>query len=162
MTETTFSPNANLTRAQFLTLLAKFDGVDLTKYDTTNAGFADVKPDHWFNEVVCWAVENEFTSGLSETRFGPNENITRAQLARFFMVYTEKKGFDVSKIADISSFPDADKVQVWAESAVKWAVAEGLIAGMSNGDLAPNGNATRAQAARIIMMYADKKFTPIT
>ncbi len=162
MTETTFSPNANLTRAQFLTLLAKLDGVDLTKYDTTNAGFADVKPDHWFNEVVCWAVENEFTSGLSETRFGPNENITRAQLARFFMVYTEKKGFDVSKIADISSFPDADKVQVWAESAVKWAVAEGLIAGMSNGDLAPNGNATRAQAARIIMMYADKKFTPIT
>ena len=157
MTETTFAPNNNLTRAQFLTLLAKLDGVDLTKYDTTDSGFADVKTDHWFNEVVCWAVENQFTSGLTATTFGPNANITRSQLARFFYVYTEKKGYDVSKSADLSIFPDADKVQSWAETPVKWAVAEGLIAGM-NGNLAPNGNATRTQAARIIMMYANIDF----
>ncbi len=158
MNDTTFAPNKNLTRAEFLTLLAKFDGVDLTIYDTTDAGFEDVKTDHWFNEVVCWAVENDLTSGISETRFGPNNNITRSQLARFFYVYTEKKGYDVSKETDISAFPDSSKVQGWAEHAVKWAVAEGLISGMSDGSLAPNGNATRAQAARIIMIYANTEF----
>ena len=161
MTDTTFAPNNNLTRAQFLTLLAKFDGVDLTKYDTTDAGFEDVKTNHWFNEVVCWAVENEYTSGISETKFGPNNNITRSQLARFFQIYTEKKGLDVSKEADLSVFPDAGKVQGWALPSVKWAVAEGLIAGMTNGDLAPNGNATRAQAARIFMIYANTDFAGI-
>ncbi len=159
MTETTFAPNNNLTRAQFLTLLAKIDGVDLTVYDTVESGFEDVKTSHWFNEVVCWAVENEFTSGLSETKFGPNANITRSQLARFFYVYTEKSGYDVSKTADLSIFPDASKVQSWAEVPVKWAVAEGLIAGI-NGNLTPNGNATRAQAARIIMMYTNIDTSP--
>ena len=87
MTDTTFVPNGNLTRAQFLTLLAKLDGVDLTQYDTTEAGFSDVKTSHWFNKVVCWAVEQGITSGLSETKFGPNNNVTRAQLARFFYVF---------------------------------------------------------------------------
>ena len=153
MTETIFAPNSNLTRAQFLTLLAKYDGVDLSVYDTADAGFEDVKSAHWFNEVVCWAVENGYTSGISETRFGPNNNITRAQLARFFYVYTEKNNYDVSEAADILAFPDAGKVQAWAEVPVKWAVAKGLIAGI-NGNLSPNGNATRAQAARIFMMYS--------
>ncbi|MBR6514941.1 MAG: S-layer homology domain-containing protein [Clostridia bacterium] len=160
MTETTFAPNANLTRAQFLTLLAKFDGVDLTQYEGKDAGFSDVKPSHWWNEVINWAVENEYTSGIGDGKFGPSNNITRAQLARFFYVYTEKKGLDVSKTADISAFPDASKVQSWAEVPVKWAVAENLIAGM-NGNLAPNGNATRAQAARIFMMYANTDFAPV-
>ncbi len=160
MTETTFAPNNNLTRAQFLTLLAKYDGVDLEQYKGKDAGFEDVKPDYWFNEVVCWAVENEYTSGISETKFGPSNNITRSQLARFFQVYTEKEGFDVSKEADLSVFPDAGKVQEWALPSVKWAVAEGLIAG-SNGNLDPNGNATRAQAARIFMMYANTEFAVV-
>ena len=158
MTETTFAPNNNLTRAQFLTLLAKLDGVDLTMYDTVESGFEDVKTNHWFNEVVCWAVENEFTSGLSETKFGPNNNITRAQLARFFYVYTEKKGFDVSVSADLSAFEDANKIQGWAVPSVKWAVAKGLITGTTATTLAPNATATRAQAARIIMMYAATNF----
>ncbi|MBQ3183569.1 MAG: S-layer homology domain-containing protein, partial [Clostridia bacterium] len=158
MTETTFAPNNNLTRAQFLTLLAKLDGVDLTMYDTVESGFEDVKTNHWFNEVVCWAVENEFTSGLSETKFGPNNNITRAQLARFFYVYTEKKGFDVSVSADLSAFEDANKIQDWAVPSVKWAVAKGLITGTTATTLAPNATATRAQAARIIMMYSATNF----
>ncbi len=158
MTETTFAPNNNLTRAQFLTLLAKLDGADLTHYDAAESGFDDVKTDHWFNEVVCWAVENEFTSGLTPTTFGPNNNITRSQLARFFYVYTEKRGLNVSAEADLSVFEDADKIQEWAVDPVKWAVAEGLISGLDATTLAPNATATRAQAARIIMMYADSAF----
>ena len=160
MNDTTFAPNANLTRAQFLTLLAKFDGVDLAQYEGKDAGFEDVKTSHWWNNVINWAVENEYTSGISETKFGPSNNITRSQLARFFQVYTEKEGFDVSDAADLSIFPDAGKVQEWAVPSVKWAVAKGLIAG-SNGKLEPNGNATRAQAARIFMMYANTEFKKV-
>lgn len=157
MTEDTFAPNNNLTRAQFLMMLAKADGADLEQYKGVDSGFEDVKPNHWFNEVVCWAVENGYTSGLSETKFGPNNNITRAQLARFFYVYVEKNGMDVSEAADLSDFPDASKVQSWAEVPVKWAVARGFIAGMS-GNLVPNGNSTRAQAARIMMLVAEAEF----
>lgn len=158
MSDTTFVPNGNLTRAQYLTLLAKFDGVDLTKYESTNAGFTDVKIDHWFNEVVCWAVENEYTSGIGNGKFGPNNNITRAQLARFFYVYTQKKGKDTSDRADISGFEDSGKVQDWAIEPVKWAVSTGLITGISSTTLAPNATATRAQAARIFMIYANTAF----
>ncbi len=159
MNDTTFAPNKNLTRAEFLTLLAKVDGVDLTQYDTTETGFEDVKTSHWYNEVVAWAVENELTSGISETKFGPNNSITRSQLARFFKLYTEKKGYDVSAKADISAFVDADKVQAWATDSVEWAVAMNLISGVGNDQLAPNATATRAQAARMIMIYTTLEFS---
>ena len=159
MTEDTFAPNKNLTRAEFLMMLAKADGADLTQYENTDSGFEDVRPNHWFNEVVCWAVENGYTSGLSETKFGPNNNITRAQLARFFYVYFENNGKDVSDSADLSAFTDAGKVQSWAEVSVKWAVARGFISGVKEGVLDPNGNATRAQAARIMMLVCEADFS---
>ena len=149
MTADTFVPNGNITRAQFLVMLAKLDGVDLTQYDTTDSGFTDVKTSHWFNEVVCWAVENKLTAGLTETTFGPNANVTRAQLARFFYVYSEKNGIAVDGRADISAFPDASKVANWAQDAIAWAVDAGVIGGVKKGDvnyLEPNGTATRAQA----------------
>ncbi len=149
MTETTFVPNGNITRAQFLVMLAALDGADLDAYKGKDSGFDDVKPGHWFNEEVCWAVENGITSGLSETKFGPNDNVTRAQLARFFHVYSEKNGIDVEGKADLSIFPDAAKVPEWARPSVAWAVDAGLISGVAKGDqnyLDPNGTATRAQA----------------
>ncbi|MBQ3183785.1 MAG: S-layer homology domain-containing protein [Clostridia bacterium] len=161
MNDTTFAPNKNLTRAEFLTLLAKVDGVDLTQYDTTETGFEDVKTSHWYNEVVAWAVENELTSGISETQFGPNVSITRSQLARFFKLYTEKKGYDVSAKADLASFVDAGKVQEWAADSVEWAVAMNLISGVGNDMLAPNATATRAQAARMIMIYTTLEFSVV-
>ena len=159
MTETTFVPNGKLTRAQFLTILAKLDGIDLTKYEATDAGFEDVKTSHWYNEVVCWAVENEYTSGISETKFGPNNNITRSQLARFFYVYSQSKGIDVDGRAELAAFPDIAKLQEWAKAPVEWAVSAGLISGVSKNGvnyLEPNGTATRAQAA--VMFKAFDEF----
>ena len=156
MTETTFVPNGKLTRAQFLTILAKLDGVDLTKYDTADSGFTDVKTSHWYNEVVCWAVENGITSGLSKTLFGPNNNVTRAQLARFFYVYSEKNGINVDGRADLSAFPDVEKVADWAKTPVEWAVNAGLISGVAKDGknyLDPNGTATRAQATVMFKAY---------
>ncbi|MBQ3182083.1 MAG: S-layer homology domain-containing protein, partial [Clostridia bacterium] len=158
MTETTFVPSGKLTRAQFLTILAKLDGVDLTKYDMTDAGFEDVKTSHWYNEVVCWAVENNYTSGISETEFGPNNNITRSQLARFFYVYSESKGIDIDGRAELSAFPDISKLQEWAKIPVEWAVSAGLISGVGKDGvsyLEPNGTATRAQAAVMFKAFDD-------
>ncbi|MBQ4562756.1 MAG: S-layer homology domain-containing protein [Clostridia bacterium] len=158
MTETTFVPNGKLTRAQFLTILAKLDGVDLTQYDTADAGFTDVKTSHWYNEVVCWAVEKGYTSGLSTEKFGPNVDITRAQLARFFYVYSEKNGINVDGRADLSSFPDVKKVADWARTSVEWAVDAGLISGVAREGknyLDPNGTATRAQATVMFKAYDD-------
>ena len=159
MSENTFAPNGKLTRAQFLTLLAKLDGVDLTQYDTTDAGFEDVKTAHWFNEVVCWAVEKGYTSGLSETKFGPNANVTRAQVARFFYVYSEKNGIDITGSEDLSVFPDVNAVQNWAKTPLEWAVAAKLISGTAAKDgktyLDPNGTATRAQATVMFKGFDD-------
>ncbi len=158
MSETTFVPNGKLTRAQFLTLLAKLDGVDLTQYDTTDAGFADVKTAHWFNEVVCWAVEKGYTSGLSATTFGPNANVTRAQVARFFYVYCEKNGISIDGAADLSVYPDVAKVANWAKAPMEWAVNAGLISGVAKDGvnyLDPNGTATRAQATVMFKGFDD-------
>ncbi len=158
MTENTFVPNGNLTRAQFLTLLAKLDGVDLTQYDETDAGFEDVKVAHWYNEVVCWAVEQGITSGLSATKFGPNNNVTRAQVARFFYVYSEKNGINVEGREDLTVFPDVAKVADWAKTPMEWAVAAGLISGTSKEGktyLDPNGTATRAQATVMFKGFDD-------
>ena len=160
MTENTFVPNNNLTRAQFLTILANYDGVDLTAYEGRDAGFEDVKPAHWWNEAICWAVERGYTAGVSETAFGPNNNITREQLTRFFYVYSEKNFYNVSERADLSAYTDADKIGSWARENVEWAVAKGLISGTSETELSPRGNATRAQAARIIMLYNELGLEP--
>lgn len=158
MTDTTFVPNGNITRAQFLVMLASLDGVDLDTYAGKDAGFSDVKPSHWFNEEVCWAVEKGITSGLSETQFGPNNKITRAQLARFFYVYSEKNGVNVEGKSDISVFPDAGKVQDWAKVPVEWAVNAGIINGIKKNDinyLDPNGTATRSQATVMFKAFDD-------
>ena len=89
MTETTFQPNGTLTRAQFVQMLAMYDGVDLEEYKGMDSGFDDVKSNHWFNAPVCWAVEQGYVAGLSETRFGPNEkiNIHRVYLKDYLTVF---------------------------------------------------------------------------
>ena len=133
--------------------------MDLTQYDTTDAGFTDVKTSHGDNEVVCWAVEKGYTSGISETLFGPNNNITRSQLARFFYVYSESKSIYVEGKAELSAFPDIAKLQEWAKPSVEWAVSAGLISGTSKNGVSyldPNGTATRAQAA--VMFKAFDEF----
>ena len=158
MTENTFVPTGNITRAQFLVMLAKLDGVDLEQYAQTDSGFEDVKVAHWFNKVVCWAVEKGYTSGISETKFGPNNQITRSQLARFFYVYSEKNGINVEGRADLSVFPDGESVRSWAKESVEWAVDAGLISGVAKNGvnyLTPDGTATRAQATVMFKGYDD-------
>ncbi len=158
MTETTFVPNGNLTRAQYITILANVHGADLTQYENAVSGFEDVKNSHWYNNAVCWAVENKITSGISPTKFGPNNDVTRAQLARFFYTYSEMNGVSLDGRADLSTYPDEKKVPAWARDSVEWAVDAKLISGVKRGEndyLDPNGTATRAQATVMFKAFDD-------
>ncbi|MBR6513929.1 MAG: S-layer homology domain-containing protein [Clostridia bacterium] len=153
MSEDTFAPNGTLTRAQFVQILAMYDGADLSVYNGLSCGFDDVKPGHWYNNAVCWAYSQGYVNGMSETRFAPNEPITREQFARILYVYAESWDADVSYRADLSAFEDENKVSSWAYEQVQWAVAIGIISGVSDTALAPRNNATRAQACRMIMTF---------
>ncbi len=151
MTETTFEPNGTLTRAQFVQILAMYAGAELDVYKSADSGFDDVKSNHWFNAPVCWAVEQGFVAGLSETRFGPNEKITREQLARLFYLFAQAEGCDVESYADLSCYEDESKVSSWAYEQVQWAVKAGIISGTSDTTLSPRSSATRAQVCRMVM-----------
>ena len=153
VTADTFCPNNNLTREQFVLILANLDGVDLTQYAEKNSPFADVKDGAWYENAIVWAYENGYSSGVSDTAFGIGQNITREQLARFFFVYAEKNEYDVEGRADLANFTDAGSISAWALTPIQWAVNEGLISGMTETTIVPRGNATRAQAARMFMAF---------
>ena len=94
MNEYTFAPNGALTRAQFVTMLANLEGVDLTAYSTNQ--FSDVKPNHWYYNAVSWAYQMGIVSGTSETVFSPNMQINRETLSRIMMLYMSGKYYSVS------------------------------------------------------------------
>lgn len=132
-----FSPNANTTRGMIVTILARVEGVN------TNGT-------PWYAAGQKWAMDN----GISDGTNMPGV-ITREQLATILYRYAKQKGYDVSKSAALTAFSDADKVSGYASEAMQWAVAEGLLQG-SNGKLNPQGSATRAQVATILMRFMEK------
>lgn len=148
-----FSPNSNVTREQFVMMLANIAGADLTLYADADTGMSDVPAGRWYSAAVSWAVSEGYVSGVAEGVFGLGQNITREQLARLFYLYAEKQGMDVEQRADLSVYTDADAVSEWAYDNVSWAVAMGLISGMTPAELGARGTATRAQAARIFMSF---------
>ena len=108
-----------------------------------------------YYKAVLWASQNKIVSGNKDGTFKPNGNITREELAIMLYNYAKFKGKDMSKTDDLSKFSDKNKVASYAKTAVKWAVANGVITG-SGGKLNPKGNATRAEAASMIYKYCDK------
>lgn len=147
-----FSPNAKLTRAMFVTMLAKLAKADLTGYKAGR--FTDVPSGKWYTKAVSWAAENGYTAGTGKNVFSPNKTVTREELAQFLYTYAKKNGKDVSASADISRYKDAGRVSGWAVNSMKWAVGAGMISGTSAAVLSPGGTATRAQAAVILMQFA--------
>lgn len=132
-----FSPNANTTRGMIVTILARVEGVN------TNGT-------PWYAAGQKWAMDNSISDGTNMPGV-----ITREQLATILYRYAKQKGYDVSKSAALTAFSDADKVSGYAAEAMQWAVAEGLLQG-SNGKLNPQGSATRAQVATILMRFMEK------
>ena len=134
-----FNPNANTTRSMIVTILARMEGVN------TSGGAT------WYAAGRAWAMGAGISDGTNMTG-----KITREQLAAMLYRYAKLKGYDVSASADISGYTDASGVSSWATDAMRWAVSAGLINGRTATTLAPQGNATRAEVASILMRFMQK------
>lgn len=145
-----FSPNNNLTRAQMATVLYRMAG---EPEGTIENPFSDVADGQWYTDAVVWAAETGITVGTSADTFNPNDNVTREQMATFLYRFAEYESLDPIEVTgDLSAFPDADEVSEFATEAMTWAVGQKIIAGV-DGNLAPDGTATRAQVATVLMRY---------
>lgn len=148
--DTTFSPELSMTRAMMVTVLWRLDGKPA---HGEADGFDDVSADQWYSEAVFWAAANGIVDGYGDGRFGPDDPITREQMAVILYRYCAFKGYEASESADISRYDDAESVSPWAREAMCWANGTGLIRGMMETTLAPQETATRAQVATILMRF---------
>ena len=146
----TYAPYDKLSRAMLVTILWRKEGSP--KY--TSNKFSDVKSKDWYYQAVNWAASKGIVSGYKTGKFGPKDNITREQLAAILMNYAKYKGKNTSARANTSKFKDFSKTGKYFKDAVSWCVAKKIISGKENGTkVDPKGNATRAEAASMIMSY---------
>lgn len=148
---TTFSPNNSLSRGMVITILYRMAGSPAVGAPS----FTDVPADQYYASPVAWAAANGVVSGYGNNRFGPNDPVTREQMAVILQGYAKLNGKDVSKRADLSAFADAGQISDYAVEAIRWANAEGLINGTSPTTLTPRGTATRAQAATLFRNFCE-------
>lgn len=149
MNENTFAPASILSRAQFATILYRMEESPEIAYNTK---FKDVSDGQFYTKPVLWANSVGIITGYENGKFGPADVITREQMATMMYRYAQYKGYDVSNQADISAFPDYQKVSGFAKTAVSWTNAEGIITG-DQGKINPQGNASRAVSATIVMRF---------
>ena len=147
---TAFAPDATTTRGMIVTMLYRLEGEPAA----AASGFADVEAGQWYANAVNWAAANQIVNGYGET-FGPNDIITREQMAAILYRYAQYKGYDVSASGQMSAYTDAANVSDYASSAMQWAVGEGLLNGVTETTLAPDGSAIRAQVAAIFMRFCE-------
>ena len=148
--ETLFSPDLTTSRGMIVTVLYRLAG---SPQAPARSPFADVSADAWYAGPVSWAAWYGIVTGYDGKTFGPDDPITREQMAAVFYRYAAFRGLDVSASASLTGFSDAGKVHDYADTPLSWAVAMGLIRGMGDGTLAPQGRATRAQAAAILQRF---------
>lgn len=151
---THFAPDAALTRGMLVTILYRLEKEPPV---AAQSAFPDVSYTSWYGKAVAWAAANGIVNGYSNGCFGPDDSITREQLAAILYRYARYKGEDVStsENTDILSYNDAASVSGYAVSAVRWACGEGLING-SQGKLMPASGATRAQVAAMIHRFLNR------
>ena len=147
-----FSPNQTLTRAMVAQVLYSMEGAPAGGTST----FTDVAAGTWYASAVNWAAANGVVSGYGDGTFGPNDNVTREQVAMILYSFAKSKGYDVSEKASLSSFADMSSVSTYAQEAMSWAAGAGLISGMGNNTIVPQGSATRAQFAVMLMQFCEE------
>ena len=145
-----FAPNSQTTRAQLVTILYRLAGQPAVSGDLP---FPDVESGTWYTDAVAWAAQNGIVNGVSDTEFVPGDDITREQLAAILYRYAACQGYDVSQRADLSGFGDASSISGYAQEALSWAHAQGLVLGFEDGSLRPQGTASRAQIAAVLMRF---------
>ena len=149
--DTTFSPNASMTRAMLVTVLYRLEG-EPTVYG--RSGFSDVQYNGYYEDAVTWAAGNGIVNGTSTTMFSPNANVTREQMAAILYRYAQHKKYNTAASSGLNGFTDHASVSGYAAASLEWAVAEKLVTG-STGKLMPTGNATRAQVAAILHRFVE-------
>ena len=142
--EDTFAPQAGLSRGMLVTVLYALEEPEVSEQQ---AQFVDVAAGDWYAAGAAWASEEGIVSGYGDGRFGPNDPVTREQLAVMLWQYAGSLGLDTEGGAGLARFPDGQSVSSWAKEALAWAVDAGLLSGRADGTLDPGGSATRAEAA---------------
>ena len=152
--ENTFGPNVITNRGMIVTILYRLAGSPDIEDENWGYPYVDVDANAYYGTAVYWARLNGIASGYSDERFGPDDAITREQLAVMLYRFAKAQGHDVTAQADLSGYTDADQISGFAREAMSWASAEGLINGTSGSTLSPDSSATRAQVAVILMRFA--------
>ena len=147
-TATTFEPNAQITRAEFIKIIAEVAGADLT--GQTSAKFSDVASGAWYAPYVAWGVENGLINGISDTQFDPNGNITRQDMATLISRYAGFAEFELPQTEESVTFTDASDIASYAKEAVSQMQKAGIINGRGDNTFAPKDNATRAEACKML------------
>ncbi len=150
MSETKFAPNGTLTRAQVVTVLYRLAGEP--GVDGLNNPFTDVAEDQWYTDAIVWAAGEGVVKGMTDTLFAPSEPITREQLVTIMFRYSGESAVEEDFLAD---YADAAKVSAYAVDAMNWAIANGIIEGVSETQLSPKTTSTRAQYATILERYVN-------
>ena len=145
-----FSPGTDLTRAQLVTILWRMQGQPA---GSGSPAFDDVDEGAWYTEAVNWAAGEKLVEGYGNGHFGTADPVTREQMVTLFW---RMDGRPAAEVPDLSSYQDADTVSEWAADAIAWAVEAGVISGKGEGLLDPDGTATRAETAQILMNYTQK------
>ena len=148
MSDTFFDVNGKLTRAQFATILYRLAGSPEVE---SASRFTDIEAGQWYEAAVIWGSGKEIIKGYDDGRFGPSDRITREQIAALMYRYAGSPALEEK--VDLSGFLDSGEISGYALDVVKWCVGRGLINGMGDGTLAPQGETTRAQCAAIIQRY---------
>ncbi|MCL2699039.1 MAG: S-layer homology domain-containing protein, partial [Defluviitaleaceae bacterium] len=151
--ETMFSPNAAMTRGMMATILYRHAGSPAA----SAADFNDVAAGTWYANAVAWAAANGIMTGYGDGVFGPNDNITREQLAATLTRYMEAQGTTPPTTRELVPFADADAISDWAVGAIQTLYKLGIITGVGTGEIVinPQGEATRAQAAAMLMRFME-------
>lgn len=149
--DNTFSPKANTTRGMVVTVLYRLEN----QPSTSAASFTDVASGAYYANAVAWANANGIVSGYGSGKFGPNDKVTREQLAAILYRYAQYKKYDVSGANSLDGYTDVQSVSSYAVPALQWANAAGVVTGKSGNKLDPKGNATRAEVAAMLMRFCE-------
>lgn len=155
-TTSTFSPDMSTSRGMIVTILHRLSGSPAGG----SSNFTDVATDMYYADAVAWAAANGVVEGYSDGRFGPDDPITREQMAVILSRYAQYKRYNTGARVSLSTYGDAAQVSPYALEAMQWARAEGLITGTDANLLLPGGNATRVQIAAILMRFCENIAQP--
>ena len=148
-----FSPNATTTRGMIVTMLYRLEGEPRVSGTST---FDDVADGVYYTDAVIWANANGIVTGYDDTTFGPNDAITREQMAAILYRYAQYKGYDTTQGGmAIREYADYEEISEYALTAMDWAVNAGLVTGTTSSTLTPDGSAVRAQVATIFMRFME-------